>query len=136
MKFALVNVVVNLAAGIGMFHLIGVPGLAVGTSAGAWANVLLMFISLHRRGMWHLSARSASALTKILVCGALMGGFLAVCSHLRPQIEAAIGTLVPVLHKEIAIVGVCFAGLFVYIACLFVTGAVRPAELKAALRRG
>ncbi|MEI9903242.1 MAG: hypothetical protein WDN06_04180 [Asticcacaulis sp.] len=37
--------------------------------------------------------------------------------------------------KEIAAVGVCFAGLFVYIALLFGTGAVKPAELKAALRR-
>ena len=136
MKFALVNVVVNLVVGIGMFHLIGVPGLAVGTSAGAWANVLLMFISLHRRGMWRLSVRSTSALAKILICGVLMGAFLAVCSHLRPNIEAFIGGFAPVLHKEIAIVGVCFAGLFVYIAFLFVTGAVRPAELKAALRRG
>jgi len=135
MKFAMVNVVVNLAVGVGMFHLIGVPGLAIGTSAGAWANVLLMIVSLNNRKIWHLSKRSGAALTKILICGGAMGGFLAACEYFRGTIEAAIHMVVPHLVKEIAVVGVCFAGLFVYIALLFVTGAVKPSELKAALRR-
>lgn len=135
MKFALVNVVVNLAVGVGMFHLIGVPGLAIGTSAGAWVNVLLMVVALYRRNLWHLSKRSGAALVKILICGGIMGAFLAICSFYRPAIEALIATLLPAGVKEIAVVGVCFAGLFLYIACLFVTGAIRPAELKAALRR-
>jgi putative peptidoglycan lipid II flippase len=135
MKFALVNVIVNLIVGVSMFHLIGVPGLAIGTSAGAWANVLLMVIALYRRKLWHLSKRSGAALAKLLVCGGVMGAFLAACSVYRPMVQAPIAAILPGGVKEFAVVGVCFAGLFLYIACLFVTGAVRPAELKAALRR-
>jgi putative peptidoglycan lipid II flippase len=37
--------------------------------------------------------------------------------------------------KEISVVGLCFMGLFLYIGCLFATGAAKPAELKAILRR-
>ena len=94
-----------------------------------------MVIALYRRKLWHLSKRSGAALAKILVCGGVMGAFLAACSVYRPGDDAPIAAILPGGVKEIAVVGVCFAGLFLYIACLFVTGAVRPAELKAALRR-
>ena len=46
--------------------------------------------------------------------------------------------LLPVIFshtKEIAVLGVCFAGLFLYIGLLFITGAIKPHELKAVLRR-
>lgn len=135
MKFALVNVAVNLGVGVSLFHVIGVPGLAIGTSAGAWANVLLMLVSLYRRKVWRPTTKTMSGLTKICISGGLMAGFLAACSFYRPLIEGVIAQVVPHLVKEIAVVGVCFAGLFLYIALLFVTGAVKPAELKAALRR-
>ena len=146
MKFALVNVAVNLIVGIGLFngleidgltlvpHL-GVPGLAIGTSAGAWANVILMLISLIRRKMWHLSKRSATGLTKVLTAGLGMAAFLAACSYFRPVIEGFIAAAIPHLVKEIAILGVCFAGLFLYIGLLFVTGAIKPRDLKAMLKR-
>ncbi|MDV6331507.1 murein biosynthesis integral membrane protein MurJ [Asticcacaulis sp. 201] len=135
MKFALVNVAVNLGLGVTLFHFIGVPGLAIGTSAGAWANVILMLISLIRRKMWHLSPRSAAGLTKVMIAGVGMAAFLALCSTYRPFIQAQIAQIMPHLVKEIAILGVCFAGLFLYIGLLFVTGAVKSRDLKAMLRR-
>ena len=135
MKFAMVNVAVNLVVGLTLFHYIGVAGLAIGTSAGAWANVILMFISLIRRKMWHLSTRSASGLTKVMIAGVGMAAFLLVCDQFRSQIEAQITATFPHGVKEIAILGVCFAGLFLYIGLLFVTGAIKPRELKAMLKR-
>jgi hypothetical protein len=69
---------------------------------------------------------------------------------MRPAIEAAIGTLLPhhngvaeiaifghkaIGTKEIAVVAVSLAGVFLYIALLFVTGAFRLSELKAMRRR-
>jgi putative peptidoglycan lipid II flippase len=139
MKFALVNVVVNLGVGVALFNgvalngtqiipEIGVAGLAIGTSAGAWANVLLMFLALLGRKVWHITKRSASALIKIALCGAAMGAALKFCEMNRGLIEAH-------MAKEFAIVGVCFAGLFLYMALLFVTGATSVSELKAVMRR-
>nr|WP_236621594.1 murein biosynthesis integral membrane protein MurJ [Asticcacaulis benevestitus] len=135
MKFAMVNVAVNLVVGLTLFHYIGVAGLAIGTSAGAWANVILMLISLIRRKMWHLSTRSASGLTKVLIAGVGMAAFLLVCDQFRSLIEGQITAVFPHGVKEIAILGVCFAGLFLYIGLLFVTGAIKPRELKAMLKR-
>ena len=161
MKFAMVSVVVNLSIGLSLFNGIvwhdvtvvprlGAAGLAVGTSAAAWVNVLLMVMTLARRKVWIIDGREGGKLVLLLVCGAGMAALCGGCAWNREAVEAAAGAWLPVhdgVHalsifghkalggKEIAAVGVCFAGLFVYIALLFGTGAVKPAELKAALRR-
>jgi putative peptidoglycan lipid II flippase len=137
MKFALVSVAVNLAVGVTMFKWVGVPGLAIGTSTAAWANVLLMAIALNRRKLWTISPKAFGGLSRVIIAGAGMGLFCAACSYFRPAIEGALAMVLHLKHgpKEISIVGVCFAGLFLYIGLLFATGAVRLAELKAILRR-
>lgn len=150
MKFALVSVVVNVAVGLTMFHVIGVPGLAMGTSAAAWVNALLMMVTLAKRKTWIIGAQALRRLLLVLVAGAVMAAFCGYASSMRPVIEAAIGTVLP-LHngvraisilghkaigtKEIGVVAVSLVGVFLYIALLFVTGAFRLSELKAMRRR-
>ena len=150
MKFAMVSVVVNIVVGVSMFHVIGVPGLAIGTSAAAWINALLMMFTLSRRGTWTLGAKALRRLLLVLLAGGLMAAFCAYASYIRPSIESAIGMGLPVhdgVHalsilghkaigtKEIAVVAVSLTGVLIYIALLFLTGAFRPAELKALMRR-
>ena len=160
MKFAMVSVVVNLVVGLTLFHTIRVPGqplnegwipgLAVGTSAAAWVNALLMMVVLAHRKTWVLGGKSFRRLLLVLIAAAAMAGFCYLCQAQRPAIEGAIGYILPLNHgvpalsifgqkaigtKEIAIVVVSLTGLFLYIALLFGTGAFRPSELKAALRR-
>ncbi|ESQ80880.1 murein biosynthesis integral membrane protein MurJ [Asticcacaulis sp. YBE204] len=134
MKFAVVSVIVNLACGLTLFPLIGVAGLAIGTSAAAWVNVFLMLFTLAHRKTWVLGAKPAIGLIKVLIAGGLMGAFCAACSYYRPLIEGPIAQVMPHGTKEIAIVAVCFAGLLLYIALLFVTRAIRPSDIKKALR--
>jgi len=135
-KFAVVSVIVNLACGLSLFPVIGVSGLAIGTSAAAWVNVVLMLVTLARRKTWIAGPKAMGALLKLLLSGALMGAFCAACSHLRPQIVAGIDGITHHLSKETAVVGVCFAGLFLYLALLFATRAVRPSDIRKALRKG
>ncbi len=150
MKFAMVSVVVNIVVGVTMFHFIGVPGLAMGTSAGSWVNAILMMITLARRKTWIIGAKALRRLLLVLLAGAIMAAFCAYASHMRPVIEAAIGTILPhhngvaeisilghkaIGTKEIGAVAVSLTGVFVYIALLFVTGAFRLSELKAMRRR-
>ncbi len=150
MKFAMVSVVVNLSVGLTMFHFISVPGLAIGTSAAAWVNVLLMVFTLARRKAWTIGSVALRKTILACVAGVGMGAFCWWCAQERSVIEGWVGMILPLhngIHalsilghkaigtKEIAVVGVCFAGLFVYIALLFGTGAVKPSEFKAALRR-
>lgn len=150
MKFALVSVVVNIVVGVGMFHIIGVPGLAVGTAAAAWVNVVLMVFTLHRRGTWTIGRGAFGKVLLVLAASAGMAAFCAAASHYRPVIEGWIGGFLPQHNgvpslsilghkalgtKEISVVLVSHSGVFVYIGLLFVSGAIRPSELKAALRR-
>ncbi len=150
MKFALVSVIVNIAVGLTMFHFIGVPGLAVGTSAAAWVNVLLMVATLAQRKFWVIGGSALRRLLLVLVAGVIMGTVCAYASYSRPLVEAFVGNVLP-LHngvhgltvlghkalgtKEISVVAVSLAGVFLYIALLFVTGAFRPSELKALMRK-
>ena len=150
MKFAMVSVVVNIAVGVTMFHYMGVPGLAMGTSAASWVNAILMMVTLARRKIWLIGAQALRRLLLVLLAGAIMAAFCAYASHMRPVIEAAIGTVLPhhngvaeisilghkaIGTKEIGAVAVSLTGVFVYIALLFVTGAFRLSELKAMRRR-
>ncbi|MFT3998205.1 MAG: polysaccharide biosynthesis C-terminal domain-containing protein, partial [Asticcacaulis sp.] len=122
--------------GLTLFPIIGVAGLAIGTSAASWVNVVLMLVTLARRKTWTLGPKATAGLVKITLCGALMAGFCGLCAYMRPEIETALRQITPHLTKEIAIVGVCFAGLFLYIALLFLTRAVRPSDIRKALRKG
>ncbi len=150
MKFAIVSVVVNLSVGLTMFHFISVPGLAIGTSAAAWVNALLMIFTLAKRKTWVLGAKAFRRLMLVLLAAAAMAGFCAFASWDRETIQSVIAQVLPVhngVHalsilghkavgpKEIAVVGVSLGGAFLYIALLFVTGAFRPSELKAILKR-
>ncbi len=150
MKFAIVSVIVNVVVGVGMFQIIGVPGLAIGTSTAAWVNAILMMITLAKRKTWIIGPQAFRRLLLVLVAGAAMAAFCAFASHERAAIQGAIDSILP-LHngehalsimghkaigaKEIAVVTVSLSGLFLYIALLFVTGAFRPSELKAVMRR-
>jgi hypothetical protein len=97
-----------------------------------------------------LSGHALRRLSLVLLAAAAMAGFCLYCSHMRPEIEAAIGAFLPhhngvaeisilghkaVGTKEIAVVAVSLTGVFLYIALLFVTGAFRLSELKAMRRR-
>lgn len=150
MKFAIVSVIVNICVGVTMFQFIGVPGLAMGTSAAAWVNALLMIFFLARRKFWIIGGAALRRLLLVMLAAAVMAGFCFAASHFRPVIEGAISVFLPQqqgLHdiaisrhkavgaKEIAVVLVSLSGVFLYIALLFATRAFRPSELKALIKR-
>jgi putative peptidoglycan lipid II flippase len=136
MYFALASVVVNLAVGIGLFHVIGVPGLAVGTSAAAWSNVLLMTFFLARRKTWTLSPRALSRLLRLLLASGLMGLVMGVGEFLyrTGRLQPAFG-LLGSEGKLAGAVLVSLLGVALYGVLLFATRALTVAELKGALRR-
>lgn len=138
MKFALVSVAVNLVLCLTLFKPMGVSGLAIATSTAAWVNVVLMAFTLMRRQFWRLSGQMISRLIRICLALGAAIGFYYVCQTEQLNITALMHTIAPFGHgeKEIAIVGACFAGLFLYIGLLFMFGAIKPSELKQALRRG
>ena len=134
MKFALVSVAINLVLGIALFHLIGVPGLAIATSVAAWSNVLLMAFSLARRKTWILSGHAANRLVRIGVATAAMAAFLAAASWGRAYYEPVFG-FIGDEAKLLALLVVCALGAALYGVLLFAVRAVTPGEIRRALRR-
>jgi putative peptidoglycan lipid II flippase len=121
--------------GLGLFYLIGVPGLAIATSAAAWANVVLMATTLWRRGTWRIGADACRRLLMALLASAAMGAFLVVANANRALLEAPVDAATGGHGgKELAVVAVSGVGAVIYFALLFATRAVTPGEVKRALR--
>jgi putative peptidoglycan lipid II flippase len=137
MRFALVAVAVNLVAGVGLFYVMGVPGIAAATALAAWVNVAQMANALWRRGLYRPSPQAISRLIRILVATAVLGALLVAAQHYRPVLEHPFGRrrFAGLGAKEITVLAVTAAAALVYPVLLFVSGGVTPAELRALLRR-
>ncbi len=139
MRFALVSVAVNIAAGVFFFNVLhrvshgaaqGIEGLAIATSLASWVSVGQMLVSLHRRGWYRTSPPALRRIGRILLASAIMAAALAALAHAR-------GALEHVLHrKEIALAFAVAAGGALYVVLLPLLRAVTPAEVRGAFRRG
>jgi putative peptidoglycan lipid II flippase len=137
MRYALVSIAVNVAAGVALFRLIGVPGIAAATSLASWLNVVMLATTLARRGDYALSAHAVSKLLRILAASVALGLLLAAASHFRAEIEAPLAhlRLGPLHAKEVVILDVVIAAAAAYPLLLFASGGLTLAEVRRALRR-
>jgi putative peptidoglycan lipid II flippase len=157
MRFAIISVIVNIAAGVGLFlgvpgtsfHGIGVAGIAAGTAIASWLNVLQMLNALHKRGDYSLGKQAASRIVRILLASAVMGAALwaAQTVYATPALKAQY--LEPIFGrfdlnigrhhiagvKELSLAAVSIAGVALYFVLLFAFGGVKLSELKGALSR-
>ena len=137
MRYAIVSVLANIAAGVTLFHVIGVQGIAAATSFASWLNVVMMAWTLRRRGHYSVGPAAVSKLARILAASVALGLLLSALSYVRPQMEALIGHVVfgRLGAKEIAIVAVLLVAFAAYPFLLFASGGLTLTELKAAVRR-
>jgi putative peptidoglycan lipid II flippase len=137
MKLGLVSVAVNVAAGISLFRLIGVPGVAAATTIAWWTNVVMMAVSLSRRGHYHPEAKALGRLGRIVVANVALGALLVAANHWRPVIEGLFHGLhvSKIGPKEFAVVLVASAAAAAYPLLLFGSGGLTVAETRAALGR-
>jgi putative peptidoglycan lipid II flippase len=138
MRFAMLQVAVNIALGVGLFLLIGFQGIAAATSAASWLSVCLMLGALARREHYKISGQAMARIARIAAASAALGLILAFASYERPAIEHAVLFLAirPLHAKEPAVALVCALAVPLYGALLFALGGIRPSELKRAIRRG
>ncbi|MGN3974185.1 murein biosynthesis integral membrane protein MurJ [Tsuneonella sp. SYSU-LHT278] len=73
---AAASLVITVAFNFLLVPRIGVLGLAVAGSIGAWCNVSLLFAILARRGFFRLPARIAGRIARIVVASIVMGAAL------------------------------------------------------------
>lgn len=131
MKFAGISVAINLVLGLALFFgPLGFLGLALATSIAGWTNALLLGITLHRRGLLKPDARLLHRLPRIVGATALMTAFLVAADY---QSDLLTGLLFD--SRLLALLLVCAIGAGVYGIGALLTGALRPSEVRDALKR-
>ncbi|MBC7168362.1 MAG: murein biosynthesis integral membrane protein MurJ [Phenylobacterium sp.] len=137
MRFALISVAINVVAGVALFFVIGVPGIAAATSLAAWIAVIQMLVALWRKGDYRPSAFVTSKILRVALASAAMGAALAFAAANRTALEAPLRALdLPLVGaKEIGVLALSLAGLLLYGLLVFVFGGVTRAELRSAVTR-
>jgi putative peptidoglycan lipid II flippase len=137
MKYGLISVAVNIALGIGLFRLIGVPGIAAATAIASWLTVVQLAVGLWRRKTYRPGPAALARLVRIALASVALGAFLALAAHYRPLIEAPLAgfRFAGIGAKEITVVGVVGLGAILYVVFLFAFRGLTPSEVRASLRR-
>lgn len=138
MRFAAVNMVVNVVGSVALFFLfqhIGYPphvGIALATTIAAWINAAMLFVTLRRHGDFESDRRLARNLPLIAAASLAMGGvvYFAV-DLLAPYLDRA-ATLPIRVGALAAVVGI---GLAVFAAIVMATGVLSSAQLGRFFRR-
>lgn len=135
MRYALAGVATNVVLGAVLFFALraldmpGFVGLAIATSVAAWLNVALLAATLVREGRWTPSPDLLSRISRILAATAIMAVVVGLAATQRGTLSALFGS------KELAIIVLAAAGFALYCAAALALGAVRPSEIRRALRR-
>jgi len=119
------NVVMNLALAGPLSYL----GMALSTAVSAWLNVILLAISLKRRGIFAMDARLLNRLPRIVLASALMAGALLAAQYFGASLMSAPGLRYAWVAALVAL------GLVTYAIAAPLTGAAHLGELKAMLQR-
>ena len=130
-RFALVAMVVNAAAAIGLAYTLGFIGAAMGTTLAAWVMVGLLLWG--RRDMGEVAQfdeRFLRRIWRIISASAVMGVTLWLLALAMGPIFAAAGL------RYIALAFLIFGGMAVYGVAGHKLGAFRLSEFARALRKG
>jgi putative peptidoglycan lipid II flippase len=132
MRFAIVSVVVNIAASLVLSHWFGHVGIAMATSIAAWVNAGLLGVTLSRRGFFAMDERLKTRMPRIVASGLVMGGLLlAGVRLLSGNYAEGAGFIAALWGLLVLVVG----GIAVYFLLAHVTGAMRLGEFRSMLKR-
>ncbi|WP_112874115.1 murein biosynthesis integral membrane protein MurJ [Paracoccus endophyticus] len=126
-RFAVVSMGVNAAVAFGLMPLAGFIAAAIGTSVAAWVMVAQLWWGTRAMGLAaRADARLIGSAPRIVLSSALMAAALwALRQWLAADGEGDVAGL------ALMVLG----GAALYFGLSFATGAVRPADLRASVRR-
>ncbi len=134
-RLALYSVAINLLGNVTLIPLLGRYGIGqvgppLATAVASSVNVLSLYLTLARRGHFTLDAQLRRKAPRLALAALLMGGALMfVTPLLKPYL---LGSL---LRRGVALALLVGAGVVVYGAACFATGAFRVADLRSLLQR-
>ena len=127
---AAASLVVTVALNIILVPKFGVLALAIAGSVGAWCNVALLYLILHRKGYFRLPVRIAGRLVRIVVAAAVMGAALwAIMPPLDPYFSGTIA------QRGGAIAAVVLTGLITFAIAAIVLRVLDRDTIARLMRR-
>jgi len=129
-KVAIACVALNLALNLALIGPLGHVGIALATSAAAWANAGALAALLVRQGRWRWDARLLSRGFRIALAAALMGAALWAA-----RVALFDDLLALRLYRWAALAGLLCLGGAVYAALALAFRAAEIAEIRVYLRR-
>lgn len=138
MKFAIINMALNVALSLALFFafkalgLMPHVGIAIATTVAGWVNALQLWLTLWRRGDFVADRQLARTLPLIVLSSILMGAVLwGVAGLLQPHLASG----QPLLVRVAALGALVTAGLASYAIFVFGTGVYRVSDVRAIARR-
>ena len=129
-KIAVIAMVVNIGLAMILMQFLAHAGIALATALSAWLNVLALGVVLIRRGHFQADGQLKSRSTKVIVSAAIMAaGLWFGADQMRAIFEST------ELIRAVALTSLVAGGLVLFFGCAQLTGAIRIADLKYALRR-
>lgn len=127
---AAASLLVTVALNVLLVPRLGVLGLAIAGSVGAWSNVALLYFLLARKDYFHLPARILGRILRIGLAAAAMG--VALWFLMMPLDPMFSGST---LERATAILAVVAAGLASFGLAAFLLGVLDKATVGRLMRR-
>ena len=121
-KYGIITMVCNMVFNLVLAIPFGYIGLAMATALSGTLNALLLYLNLHRTGVYQVSTSSALFVAKVIVTSLIMGTVLYV---LKQNFDWQTNSLWPRIRDLSLLIG---SGVAVYVLVLLLFG-IRPAQL-------
>jgi len=129
-RFASLSMAVNLAGNLLLIPLVGHIGPPLATAVASTVNVALLYRALRTRGQFVPDAQLRRRAPRLLLAALAMGAALwPLLDRLSPHVTGG------GVERWGAMLVLVAGGGLVYVAAVFLFGALRPADVKALLRR-
>lgn len=129
-RFATISIAVNIGANLLLIPAIGHVGPPLATALASTINAWLLYRTLRMRAHFHADRRLSRRVPRLALAALLMAGALFGLDRLLdPYLAGSIA------ERFAALAALVAGGGAIYGAACFLTGAFRPADLKALLRR-
>ena len=129
-RLAVISMLFNLVGNLILIWPFGHVGVAIATAFSAWVNMILLYVTLHRRGHLSLDARFRAKAVRIIAAGATMGAALWFAN---PVFDPHMGG--GTLERIVALTLLCGGGALVYGAASLLFRAYTIPELAGQLTR-
>ncbi|MGL6044606.1 MAG: murein biosynthesis integral membrane protein MurJ [Sandaracinobacteroides sp.] len=130
MRIALLAIALNLVGNLTLVWPLEHVGIALATAISAWANALLLYLTLRRRGSFFVDEGLARAAPRMLGAALAMGAALWLLND--PLMVHVTGSL---LQRVLALGLLVGGGAIVYFGAGYLLKAYSPAQLLNSFRR-